>query len=323
MADTIVVTGGAGYVGAHVCLALAECGYRPVALDNLSDGRRAAVRFGPLELLDVTSASLGEVLTRHAPTAVVHAAARADVAESFSAPELYRHTNVQGTRNLVDACLQAGVPHLVFISSAAVYGTVRVTPIRESAATRPVSPYGHSKLDAERLLAAATGLSWAVLRLFNVAGAAAGAGIGEDHAEETHLVPLAIRAALGAGPPLRLFGTGYATPDATALRDYVHVVDVAEAVYQAIGYLRAGGPRRIVNIGSGTGTSVREVVSAVERATGRAVPVAVEAPRPGDPAVLVADTALARRILGFRPARSRIDRVVVDALAWEAARAAS
>jgi UDP-arabinose 4-epimerase len=164
---------------------------------------------------------------------------------------------------------------------------------------------------------------WAILRLFNVAGAASEAGIGEDRSVETHLIPLAIRAALGTGPPLRLFGESYSTPDATPLRDYVHVADVANAVRQAIEYLHAGGRRHIFNVGSGIGSSVREVIKAVERASGRAVPVVVDAPRPGDPATLVADTALAQRHLGFRPLRSELNRIVADALSWETSRASS
>lgn len=323
MTETVVVTGGAGYVGAHVCLALSRRGYRPVTLDDLSTGHRAAVRFGPLEVTDLAGGPLAEILARHAPVAVVHAAARSDVAASFAEPVLYRLVNVEGTRRLAEACGRAGVRNLLLLSSAAVYGGGHGAAIREEAPAHPISPYGRSKLEAERALAAACGLDWAALRLFNVAGAAAGDGLGEDHPHETHLVPLAIRAALGGGQPLRIYGGDHATPDATALRDYVHVLDVADAACDAVAYLRGGGAPGVFNIGSGEGTSVRAVVRAVERAAGRPVPLTVEPPRPGDPAVLVADCARARRMLGFRPRRSDIDRVVADALAWELARVAA
>lgn len=321
MTGTVVVTGGAGYVGAHVCLVLAEHGYRPVVVDDLSTGHREAAAFGAFERLDVAADGLPAVLARHAPVAVVHAAALSDVAESFARPDLYRRVNVAGTARVASACRSTGVRRLVLLSSAAVYGPAGASPIAEDAKLRPISPYGESKLAAERCLAelcpADSGLAWAALRLFNVAGAAAGAGIGEDHAVERHLVPLAIRAALGTGAALRVFGAGHGTADGTAVRDYVHALDVAEAVRAAIAYLGDGGAPRAFNIGSGTGTSVLQVVAAVERACGLPVRRTLEAARPGDPPVLVAGIGLARRALGFRPQRSGIDRVVGDALAWE------
>lgn len=315
MRGTVAVTGGAGYVGAHVCLALARAGFLPVAIDDLSTGRVAAVRFGPLERCDVTGPGLPAVLDRLAPVAVVHAAARAEVAESFAEPALYRRINLGGTERVVAACAGAGVSRLVLISTAAVYGAAASSPIPESAPLRPISPYGASKLAAERALNG-SGLSWTVLRLFNVAGAAAGEGIGEDHPVETHLLPLAIRAALGVAPPLRLHA-GHATPDGSALRDYVHACDVADAVRRAVGRLMAGGGGEVLNIGSGVATSVREVVAAVGRAAGRPVPLREAPVRPGDPAVLVADPSRARLMLGFDARRSDLQRIVADALAWE------
>lgn len=317
MPEAVVVTGGAGYVGAHACLALLRAGFRPVAVDDLSTGRAGAVRFGPLERCDITGPGLPEVLARHAPVAVVHAAAKAEVAQSFAAPELYRRVNLGGTERVVAACIRAGVRRLVLISTAAVYDAA-AGPLAETAPLRPISPYGATKLEAERAVMA-SGLDCMVLRLFNVAGAAVAAGIGEDHPLETHLVPLAIRAALGTAPPLRLHG-GHPTADGTPLRDYVHAADVGEAVCRAVAHLLAGGAGRAVNIGSGTATSVREVVAAVARAAGRRVPVVEDAARPGDPSVLVADLALARRVLGFAAGRSGIDAIVADALAWEARR---
>lgn len=318
MTETVLVTGGAGYVGSHICLATAEAGYHPVSVDDLSGGHRRAVRFGPFEHLDIRARELGEVVARHRPIAIVHAAAESEVAASFRDAVLYHQVNVLGTRNVVRACRAAGVRHLVMISSAAVYGSVGVPLVDEGVPTRPMNPYGMTKLGGEAMLADPNDghRSWAALRLFNVAGAAPDAGLGEDHAVETHLIPLALRAALGKSGPLALYGTTYPTADGSAVRDYVHVVDVAAAVLLALDYLRAGGASRVFNVGSGTGTSVFEVVRAVERVAGQRVPVRLEDGREGDPATLVADTALAGRSLGFRPSASRIDTIVADALAW-------
>ncbi|WPZ37257.1 UDP-glucose 4-epimerase GalE (plasmid) [Thalassobaculum sp. OXR-137] len=319
MAQTVLVTGGAGYVGSHVCLALARAGYAPITIDDLSDGHRKAVQFGPLEELDIRHREIATVIARYRPSAVIHAAAKSEVVASFRDPTLYYQVNVLGTLNLIRACRVAEVPHFVMISSAAVYGQVSQPFIAEANPTQPINPYGMTKLSGEMILADPSEYrgSWAALRLFNVAGAAAAAGLGEDHKNESHLIPLTLRAAYRNVGPLSIFGTTHPTFDGSAVRDYVHVMDVADAVLLTLSYLREGGTSRAFNIGSGVGISVLQVVEAVERATGYKVPIRVVNPREGDAAALVADISQAQQSLGFRPASSFLDTIVADAKAWE------
>jgi UDP-arabinose 4-epimerase len=316
--EIVLVTGGAGYIGAHVCLVLAEHGYQPIVVDDLSQGHRHAVRFGPIEQIDIRSPDLVDVVARHQPIAVVHAAAKSEVAASFANPSLYHQVNVFGTRNVVRACRAAAVPHLVMFSSAAIYGACDGGRPMEDAPLQPVSPYGMTKLAGEAMLRDAAG-SWAILRLFNVAGAAPTAGLGEEHRVETHLVPLAIRAALGMTQSLDVFGIAYRTPDGSAIRDYVHVMDVAEAVALTLEHLRMGGTSGTFNIGSGVGTSVLEIARVVARAAGSDIPLRIHGPRDGDPAMLVADVSRAASVLGFRAMMS-VDQIVGDALLWERSR---
>jgi UDP-arabinose 4-epimerase len=321
MAQSILVTGGAGYVGSHACKALAVAGYRPVVYDNLSRGHAAAVRWGPFVEGEVADgARLAAALRRHRAAAVMHFAAFAYVGESVADPALYYANNVGGTLALLAAMREAGVGRIVFSSTCAVYGAPAAVPICESAAKAPLSPYGETKLAIERALhwyAQAYGLRYAALRYFNAAGADPEGETGEDHAPETHLIPLVLRAARGSGPPVEIYGTDYPTPDGTAIRDYVHAADLADAHVRALGHLLAGGGDAAVNLGTGRGHSVREVIAAAERVGGRSVPHREAARRPGDPPELVADAAQARALLGWQPRLSDLDTMIRTALAWE------
>jgi UDP-arabinose 4-epimerase len=321
MLQSILVTGGAGYVGSHACKALAAAGYRPVVYDSLSRGHRGAVKWGPLIEGDLHERDrLTEAMRAHRIEAVMHFAAFAYVGESVSRPELYYRNNVVGTLSLLDAMREAGVDRIVFSSTCAVYGTPETVPIRETTAKAPLNPYGDTKLAIERALhwyGAAHGLRYAALRYFNAAGADPDDEIGENHDPETHLIPLVLRAALGRGETLRIFGTDYPTRDGTAIRDYIHVTDLADAHVRALRRLAQGGDSIELNLGTGSGHSVREVVAAVERVTGRSVKRNEAPRRPGDPPELVADAALARERLGWRPRYSDLDTIVRTALGWE------
>ncbi|MEQ8817624.1 MAG: UDP-glucose 4-epimerase GalE [Thalassobaculum sp.] len=301
----VLVTGGAGFVGSHACKALAAAGFLPVAYDDLSNGSRCAVRWGPLEVGDVADhRQLATVLARHRAVAAMHFAARIEAAESLRDPAVYLAANADGTWQLLRAMRQAGVRHLVFSSSAAVYGAPAMLPVPEAHALRPLSPYGGSKLLAERMLAesaAIGGPRWVALRYFNAAGADPDAELAENHRLETHLIPLALRVALGHRPYLEVHGIDYATPDGTCIRDYVHVSDLADAHVLALRRLLAGGEPLVANLGTGRGASVLAVVDAVRAATGRPVPLRARGRRPGDPPRLVADARLARDALGWRP----------------------
>jgi UDP-arabinose 4-epimerase len=321
MSQSILVTGGAGYVGSHACKALAGAGYRPVVFDNLSRGRRAAVRWGPLVEGDLHEcARLAEALRSHRISAVMHFAALAYVGESVSDPERYYRNNVGGTLALLAAMREAGVGTIVFSSTCAVYGAPDTLPIRETSPKAPLNPYGETKLAIERTLhwyGAAYGLRYAALRYFNAAGADPDGEIGEDHEPETHLIPLVLRAALGHGEKLQIFGTDYPTSDGTAIRDYIHVADLADAHVRALGHLAAGGDCLALNLGTGRGHSVREIVAAAERIAGRTVRRREAPRRPGDPPELVADPSLARSQLGWRPRLSDLDTMIRTTLAWE------
>jgi UDP-arabinose 4-epimerase len=321
MSQSILVTGGAGYVGSHACKALAGAGYRPVVYDNLSRGHREAVRWGPLIEGDLHDhARLAAALSAHRAAAVMHFAAFAYVGESVADPEIYYTNNLGGTLALLGAMRKAKVETIVVSSTCAVYGVPEHLPIRETTAKAPLNPYGETKLAIERALhwyAAAYGMRYAALRYFNAAGADPDGEIGEDHEPETHLIPRILRAALGRGGPVEIYGTDYPTPDGTAIRDYIHVTDLADAHVRALGHLAAGGDSAALNLGTGSGSSVREVIAAVERIGGRKVPQREAARRPGDPPELVADPALARSQLGWQPRHSDLDTIIGTALAWE------
>jgi len=310
----ILVTGGAGYIGSHTCKALAAEGFEPVAFDSLTIGHRDAVRWGPLiegDILD--TAAVVDAIKTHRPTAVIHFAAFAYVGESVDDPAKYYLNNVAGTLSVLDACRAADLNLVVFSSSCAVYGVPDRLPISETAPLSPISPYGRTKHFAEQILAdyaAAYGLRYAALRYFNAAGADPDGEIGERHDPETHLVPLALMAAQGRIPELAVFGDDHETPDGTCVRDYVHVSDLARAHVLAMRHLAGGGANLAVNLGSGRGTSVREVLNAIELVTGRRVPHVVAPKRPGDPPALFADPTLARDLLGFVAELSDIDTIV-------------
>ena len=320
----ILVTGGAGYIGSHTCKLLARSGYDPVVFDDLSTGTKEFVRFGAFVHGSLSDTRLlSATLRATQASAVVHFAASAYVGESMGDPQKYFRNNVAGTINLLDAMRDTGVSRIVFSSTCATYGTPAVTPIREDAPQRPVNPYGESKLFVERMLqwsGPAWGLQFAILRYFNAAGADAEGELGENHDPEPHLIPAAITAALGRRPPLEVFGTDYATPDGTAIRDYTHVEDLAAAHVAALQYLDAGGVSDAFNLGSGKGASVRDVLACIEAVAGKPVPAEEKPRRPGDPPVLVADPAKAATALGWQPRRSSLRSIVETAWRWHASR---
>ncbi len=325
MKPVVLVVGGAGYVGSHTCAALADAGYVPVTLDDLSTGYEDAVRFGPFVRGDVRDAdTLDAAMTEHAPVAVLHFAALSLVGESVADPVRYWRDNVLGAAELVAACVRHGVRSFVFSSSAAVYGTPASVPIPETAPLLPVNPYGRTKRAVEELLEdahAAHGLRSFRLRYFNAAGAEPARGLAERHEPETHLIPLVLQVATGDREHIAMFGTDYPTPDGTCVRDYVHVADLADAHVAALRALLDGHAGGALNLGTGRGASVREVIEVARDVTGHPIP-AVEAPRrAGDPAALVADPGRAGTELGWVPTRSDLRSMVADA--WAAAQGAT
>jgi UDP-glucose 4-epimerase len=318
---TILVTGGAGYIGSHVVRHLLDGGHAPVVIDDLSTGHRDAVPEAvPFLRADVADRSrVGEFIRRHDVRAVVHFAARSQVAESVADPRRYFMGKLAATLGLLESVLDAGVGAFVFSSTAAVYGTPETTPIPESHPTRPINPYGATKLAIEGALAEyrrAYGLRYAALRYFNAAGAEPAAGLGERHEPESHLIPLVLRVALGTRESVSIFGDDYATPDGTCVRDYIHVSDLADAHLAALAYLERGGESGAFNLGTGAGHSVQEVVDVARRVTGHPIPVVRGARRAGDPPALVAGPALAEARFGFRARRSSLGQIVEDAWAF-------
>lgn len=310
----VLVTGGAGYIGSHCCKALAHAGHEPIVYDNLFRGHADAVKWGALIEGDMRDQDLLEqTLATERIDAVIHFAALAYVGESVQNPEWYYDNNVGGMLSLLNAVKAVGVQQIVFSSSCATYGIPPSVPIHEDTPQNPINPYGRTKLICEWMLgdAARSGaLRFAALRYFNAAGADPEGVLSERHDPETHLLPLALMAALGTGKPLGILGTDYPTPDGTCVRDYIHVDDLARAHVMALGHLSAGGASVKLNLGTGRGTSVREVTQAVERVTGKSVPL-FEAPRrAGDPPALVADAAKAREVLGFETRWNDIDDMV-------------
>jgi UDP-glucose-4-epimerase GalE len=316
----VLVTGGAGYVGSHAASALREAGITPVTYDNLSRGHRDLVRFGPLEEGDILDeARLVAVLDKHRPVAVMHFAALAYVGESIEAPLDYYRNNFAGALTLFRAMQKCGVDRFVFSSTCAVYGTPETQPITEVLPPQPINPYGRSKLMVEQVLrdaGAAHGLRSLSLRYFNACGAHPSGKIGERHDPETHLIPRALMAAGGEIEALDVFGTDYPTPDGTAVRDYIHVCDLADAHVAALRYLEDGGETTVLNLGTGRGYSVREVIDAAARVTGKAPPCRYVGRRPGDPPMLVADASAANRVLGFEAKWTALDPIVASAWAW-------
>lgn len=317
----ILVTGGAGYIGSHTVNEMLKAGLKPVVYDNLSKGHRGAVPDGVALIAgDIRDRdTLAAALRDHAVAAVVHFAAASLVGESMQQPSLYYNNNVVGTLALLDTMLACGVKKIVFSSTAAVYGEPAVWPITEDMPAVPTNVYGRTKLAIEHMLAdfaAAYGLAYVSLRYFNAAGALAGGAIGEDHAPETHLIPLVLQTALGQRDAVQVFGSDYPTPDGTCIRDYIHVTDLASAHVLALGHLQDGGPSRIFNLGSETGYSVRQVLDRAKAVTGVDFAVRQAVRRPGDPTVLVASAAKIRAELGWHPRLSGLDAIIRSAWDW-------
>jgi len=316
----VLVAGGAGYIGSHACKALAAAGHEPVVFDDLSTGHRWAVRWGPLVEGDLGDTALvRRVLAEQRIAAVMHFAASIAVGESVEDPAKYFRNNVVNTLNLLDAMRAEGVGMLVFSSTAAVYGTPRETPITEEHPLEPINPYGDTKLMMEKALkwyGNAYGLHWRALRYFNAAGADPDGDVGEQHNPETHLIPLILEAADGRRDAINVYGTDYPTPDGTAVRDYIHVADLADAHVSALQHLADGHPGGALNLGTGVGHSVAEVIETVKRVTGRDFPVRNTDRRAGDPPALVADPARANAALDWRATRSDLETIVATAWRW-------
>lgn len=317
----VLVTGGAGYIGSHTCKALAEAGFSPVVYDNLSFGHKEAVLWGDLEIGDIKDTDrLQEVIVKHNPIAVLHFAAFINVGESVKNPGKYYDNNVAGSLSLLRAMEAEGMDKIVFSSTCATYGEPETLPITEEEKQQPINPYGWNKLFVEKMLAdfeTAHGLRSVCLRYFNACGAEEEARIGEDHTPETHLIPLALKAAKGETAGLKIFGTDYPTPDGTCLRDYIHVLDLADAHVKALDYLLKGGKSDAFNLGTGNGFSVKEIVDAVGRVTGTPVPHTLEERRPGDPPALVAMPQKAKDILGWEAKWTDVEKIVETAWRFE------
>ena len=317
---SILVTGGAGYIGSHTCKALRRAGFDPISYDNLSRGNPEAVQWGALERGYLTDKPhLRETLARYQPAAVIHFAALAYVGESNLNPALYYQNNVGGTAVLLEAMRECGIGKIVFSSSCAVYGAPADIPISEKACNAPINPYGTTKMICEQMLrecALAFPLSSIALRYFNAAGADPDGEIGECHVPETHVIPLLLDAAVGEGKAFTIFGDDYPTADGTCVRDYIHVSDLADAHVRALHALLNGTESIVLNLGTGRGWSIRELIAAVRQVTGRDFPVQVGSRRPGDPPVLVADASHTRHELGWQPRYPDLITQVTHAWAW-------
>lgn len=320
--DTVLVSGGAGYVGSHVCLRLAEAGFKPVVFDNLSNGHAEFVQWGPLETGDIRRPDeLDAVFARHKPVAVLHFAALIEVGESVKFPGRFYENNVAGAISLIGAARRAGVNAMVFSSTCATYGDPQYVPMDEKHPQAPLNPYGHTKLMIEQVLADLDryeGFRSVALRYFNAAGADPEGRIGERHHPETHAIPLAIMAAMDQGKSFKIFGDDYETADGTAVRDYIHVLDLADAHVLALRHLLAGGQSDVFNLGTGDGTSVRELVDAIGNVSRRNFDATLAERRPGDAPVLVADNRKAREVLGWTPKYGLTD-IIETAWRWHEA----
>ena len=325
MPDTILVVGGAGYIGSHMVKRLRRAGFHAVVADDLSSGHRAAVLGAPLHLGDIGDVAFVDALLAEVrPAAVMHFASFIQVGESVNEPAKYYRNNVTATQVLLDGMRAHGVARFIFSSTAAIFGDPQYVPIDEAHPKAPINPYGRSKWFVEQMLEdfdRAYGLKSVCLRYFNAAGADAEGELGECHEPETHLIPLILQVASGRRPHITVHGEDYATADGTCIRDYIHVEDLADAHLLALRQLLAGGDSARYNLGNGNGYSVREVIDAVRRVTGHPVPVVTGARREGDPPVLVADASAARAALGWQPRYPALDAIVAHAWAWEQRRA--
>jgi UDP-glucose 4-epimerase len=315
----VLVVGGAGYIGSHTCLLLAERGYEPVVFDNLSNGHEEFVRWGPFEQGDIRDRKrLEEVFDKHRPEAVLHFAALIEVGESVKEPVAFYDNNVIGSLTLLSAAMSAGVNAFVFSSTCATYGLPESLPIDETHRQAPINPYGRTKWVVEQALkdyGTYKGLRSVILRYFNAAGADFEGRIGEWHTPETHAIPLAIESALGRRDGFKVFGTDYDTRDGTCVRDYIHILDLADAHVRAVDYLLSGGETVELNLGTGTGTTVKELLAAISEVSGRPFPVEYAGRRDGDSTTLVANNDKAREVLGWEPRYSLAD-IIRSAWKW-------
>jgi len=318
---TVLVTGGAGYIGSHACKVLARQGYVPVTYDNLETGWQDAVRFGPFEKGDLLDPDrLDQVFARHAPMAVMHFAALSQVGQSMSDPGRYWRTNVLGSLNLIEAAIRAGCLDFVFSSTCATYGELDGVALDETMPQQPINAYGASKRAIEEMLGhfgQSAGLHAVIFRYFNVAGADPEGEVGEYHQPETHLIPVMLEAIAGKRPALTLHGTDYDTPDGTCIRDYVHVMDLVEAHVLGLRWLEQGKGARVFNLGTGSGFSVREVVAHSAAVTNRPVPMTEGPRRPGDCTKLVSGSERAKAELGWSPRMSTLEQMITDAWRWQ------
>ena len=317
----ILVCGGAGYIGSHAVHALVEKGEQVVIVDNLQTGHRGALnpaaKFYEGDIRD--AAVLDKIFTENKIEAVIHFAANSLVGESMEKPLLYFNNNVYGMQVLLEAMVRHGVDKIVFSSTAATYGEPKRVPIHEDDETCPTNTYGETKLTMEKMMkwgSRANGVRYVSLRYFNAAGALPDGSIGEDHKTETHLIPLILQVPTGRRDHITVFGDDYPTPDGTCLRDYIHVVDLADAHVLALEYLRKGGASDIFNLGNGQGFSVKEMIAAAEKATGRSIKVEIGARRAGDPAQLIASSEKARTVLGWKPQFTDVEQVIGTAWKW-------
>jgi UDP-glucose 4-epimerase len=319
--SSVLVTGGAGYIGSHVVLQLVEAGHRVVVYDNLSTGFPWAVLGGELVVGDLADrARLSELFEKHKFGSVLHFAAHIIVPESVAKPLKYYGNNTRNTLGLIETCIEFGVKNFVFSSTAAVYGVPETMPITEDTPLKPINPYGASKMMSERMLidaAAVSTMRYVILRYFNVAGADEAGRIGQATAEATHLIKIACQVAVGLRPALTIFGTDYPTPDGTCIRDYVHVVDLARAHLDALVYLSGGGTSAILNCGYQRGTSVMEIVDVVRKVSGAPLAVSFGDRRAGDPPALVAGNERIKATLGWRPRHDDLEGIVGSAWRWE------
>jgi len=317
----ILVCGGAGYIGSHAVHALVEKGEQVVIVDNLQTGHRGALnpaaKFYEGDIRDASV--LDKIFTENKIEAVIHFAANSLVGESMEKPLLYFNNNVYGMQVLLEAMVRHGVDKIVFSSTAATYGEPKRVPIHEDEETCPTNTYGETKLTMEKMMkwvSRANGVRYVSLRYFNAAGALPDGSIGEDHKTETHLIPLILQVPTGRRDHITVFGDDYPTPDGTCLRDYIHVVDLADAHVLALEYLRKGGASDIFNLGNGQGFSVKEMIAAAEKATGRSIKVEIGARRAGDPAQLIASSEKARTVLGWKPQFTDVEQVIGTAWKW-------
>lgn len=313
----ILVVGGAGYIGSHMCKLLRQNGFTPVVVDNLSSGHKHAVKWGPLEVADIRdSDALDAVLTKYNPQSVIHFAACIEVGEGEKEPARFYDNNVYGSMKLLEAMHKHGTRTIVFSSTCATYGETQNMPLSEDEPQIPASVYGRTKLATEGVLdgyAKAHGFKFAALRYFNASGADLEGEIGEEHDPETHLIPNALKAAAGIADGLKLFGSDYDTPDGTCVRDYIHVQDLAQAHLLALSALETKHTQLKINVGTGQGISVMQIIKAIEKVTGRAVPYALHERRPGDVAQLYSDVRRAETILGFQAQFSDIETIISSA----------